>query len=69
MDGKEAQIVDIGEAMVGLILSEGEHTVQFAYHNAAFSLGWKISLACLAVFVGLTLSIYLPKKKKGKYEH
>ncbi len=68
VDGKEAQIVEIGDAMVGLILSQGEHTVTFLYHNAAFSLGWKISLACFAVFAVLTCSIYLPKKGKGKYE-
>ena len=69
VDGKQAQIVDIGDAMVGLILSEGNHSIRFEYHNPAFSLGWKISLACLLVFVGLTCSIYLPKKKKGNYDH
>ena len=69
VDGKPADIVLIGDAMVGLLLSEGEHTVTFIYHNAAFSLGWKISLACAAVFAGLYFSIYQPKRKKGKYEH
>ena len=68
VDGKPVDIVLIGDAMVGLLLSQGEHTVTFTYHNAAFSLGWKISLACVAVFAGLYLSIYRPKSKKGKYE-
>ena len=68
VDNKEVPIVEIGNAMVGLLLSEGNHTVCFVYHNAAFSLGWKISLACLLVFIGLTWSVYYPKKKKGKYE-
>ena len=68
VDGKPAQIATIGEAMVGLLLPEGQHTVTFRYHNAAFSLGWKISLACALVFLGLYLSIYQPKRKKGKYE-
>ena len=68
VDGKPAEIVLIGDAMVGLLLTEGEHTITFKYHNAAFSLGWKISLACAAVFGSLCLSIYLPQKKKGKYE-
>ena len=68
VDGKPVDIVLIGDAMVGLLLSQGEHTVTFTYHNAAFSLGWKISLACAAVFAGLYLSIYRPKSKKGKYE-
>ncbi len=68
VDGKPAQIVLIGDVMVGLMLSEGTHTIVFQYHNAAFSLGWKISLACAAVFAGLYLSIYKPKRRKGKYE-
>ncbi len=68
IDGKEAQIVPIGDAMIGLLLPEGTHKVGFYYYNSAFSLGWKLSLACAAVFAGLSCSIYLPKHKKGKYE-
>ena len=68
VNGKPAQIVEIGDAMVGLLLPEGKHTVAFRYKNPAFSLGWKISLACTCVFIGLYLSIYRPFRKKGKYE-
>ena len=68
VDGAPAQIVTIGDAMIGLLLSEGQHRVTFRYENAAFSLGWKISLACAIVFIGLYLSIYHPRRKKGKYE-
>ncbi len=69
IDGKPTEIALIGEAMVGLLLPEGTHTVSFRYHNAAFSLGWKISLACAIVFTGLWWSIYQPKRPKGKYEN
>ena len=68
VDGKFADVVLIGDAMVGLILPEGEHTVEFVYHNKYFSLGWKISLVCFAVFAGLYWSVYQPNKKKGKFE-
>jgi len=68
VDGKPADIVLIGDVMVGLLLSEGSHTVTFKYHNAAFSLGWKISLVCAVIFAGLYFSIYQSKRKKGKYE-
>ncbi len=68
VDGNEAQIVEIGDAMVGLLLSKGQHNIRFEYHNPAFSLGWKISLACLVVFTGLAWSICKPRKKSGKYE-
>ena len=68
IDGKQAEIVEIGDAMVGLLMPEGQHKVTFKYHNAAFSLGWKISLVCLCIFMGLYWSIYQPKHNKGKYE-
>ena len=68
VDGEPAQIVLIGEAMVGLLLSEGYHEISFTYHNAAFSLGWKISLGCLVLLAALYLICYKPKRKKGKYE-
>lgn len=68
VDGKPAQIITIGDAMVGLLLAQGQHTVTFRYENSAFSLGWKISLACFIVFLGLYFSVYQPRRKKGKYE-
>ena len=68
VDGKPAQIALIGNVMVGLLLPEGEHTITFTYHNAAFSLGWKISLACVLIFLSLYLSIYKSQYKDGKYE-
>ena len=60
VDSNPAQIVLIGDAMVGLLLPEGDHTVTFHYRNPAFSLGWKISLVCLLIFLWLTWSIYRP---------
>jgi len=68
VDGEPAQIVLIGDAMIGLLLSEGYHTVSFSYHNAAFSMGWKISLACLLILIFLYLIIYKPHRVKGKFE-
>ena len=68
VDGKPVEIVAIGDAMVGLLLSKGTHTVAFTYQNPALSLGWKISLACALVFAVLSISIYQPHRRKGKYE-
>ena len=68
VDGKPAQIVLIGDTMIGLLLSEGQHTITFTYHNAAFSLGWKISLASLLIFLWLCWSIYGSAAKTGKYQ-
>ena len=74
VDGKPAQIVLIGDAMIGVQLTEGEHQVSFSYHNAAFALGWKISLACAAAFLALIQINYKPdwksllKRKPGKFQ-
>ncbi len=70
VDGEETEVVTIGNAMVGLLLSTGNHTIEFNYHNPAFSLGWKISLACCIIFIASFLIAYRPihQKKKGKYE-
>ncbi len=70
VDGKQVEPVLIGDVMIGISITEGEHTVSFSYQNRAFSLGWKISLLCLAVFLGLYLAVYRPNLKphKGKYQ-
>jgi uncharacterized membrane protein YfhO len=70
VDGKPVQTVLIGNAMLGLNLSQGTHTVTFFYKNTAFFIGCAISIACLVVFLGCYWLCYQPtfkKKKKGKY--
>ena len=71
VDGEEAEIKLVGDCMIGVELTEGAHTVTYVYRNAAFSLGWKISAVCAAVFLALYLIVYkpkLPKHVKGKFE-
>ena len=70
VDGCEVETKLVGDAMLALDLEEGTHTVQFIYQNKAFSLGWKISLGCLAAFITITFFVYYyPQiKQKGKYE-
>ena len=69
VDGEEAETVLTGDAMVGVMLTEGAHEVRFVYRNAAFSLGWKISLGCALIFTVLAyLSREKRKPQKGRYE-
>lgn len=68
VDGEPAEITLIGNAMIGLELTEGSHTIEFIYHNQAFSLGWRITLGCALIFGMLVLLVYKPKRRKGKYE-
>jgi len=70
VDGQPAETVTVCNAMVGLMLTEGEHTVQFVYRNPEFSLGWKISLICLLLFLGAYYYVYRPSFRlpRKKYE-
>ena len=68
VDGEDAEVTLTGDVMVGVLLTEGEHEVEFIYHNAAFAWGWKISLLCAAIFA---LLVYRERKKYpqgGKYK-
>ena len=66
VDGSEVDIALVGDAMIGVPLTEGTHEVTFLYKNKAFSLGWKISLLCLVVLVGLTVIANYDKSKQSK---
>ena len=67
VDNEPAEIVLVGDVMVGVELTEGDHTVRFVYKNAAFALGWKVSLLSFSIFGTL---VYLTRRprKKGKFE-
>ena len=54
--------------MNAIPLSAGEHTVTFTNHNAAFALGWKISLACFVFFGVMLYLCRKPQKAAGRYE-
>ena len=62
IDGKDVPLTLVGNAMIALELTEGVHEITFTYRNAAFSLGWKISLVCLLIFGGITYVVYFRKR-------
>ncbi len=68
VDGEPAEIRLVGEAMVAIPMTRGEHTVTIRYENKAFSLGWKISLLCALTLAAVYFLVNPPKKKRGKYE-
>ena len=62
VDGKPAEIVLVGQCMIALNLTEGNHTICFTYRNNAFIIGLSLSLLCAAAFVALVLVSRRPKK-------
>ena len=51
VDGKTVKSCRIGDAFLGVKLSSGKHKVTLKYTPAGFSVGWKISVAALAIFI------------------
>ncbi len=61
VDGEPVEPVLVGDCMIALPMTGGTHTVTLRYRSAAFSLGWKVSLICAAVFLAAAGLIYRPR--------
>jgi len=64
IDGKPAQVKLVGDCMVAVDITEGDHTVEYIYHNSAFALGWKISLVSSLLLLFMVQIEYKPDWKK-----
>ena len=67
VDGEEAETILVGDVMLAVPMTAGEHTVEFVYENKAFAIGWKISAICL-LLLAITAPLYYTKRKKGRFE-
>ena len=65
VDGEKVEITPICDALVGVSLSRGSHTVEFRYDNAGYRLGLKISLSALFLLISCYLVQYRPWDKKA----
>ena len=63
VDGQEVEPILVGNVMISLPLTEGEHTITFVYKNEAFDLGWKVSVVCLLIFLAIIAVNYYPRYK------
>ena len=66
VDDQPAEIQLVGECMIAVELSQGNHWVTFRYENAAFNLGWKISLLCAAVFAA---NVWYSRRGNRRRQH
>ena len=69
VDGEPAEIVLVGDCMVGLEMTEGEHTVVFRYQNKSFFVGLLISLSSALIFAIIIVGNRYLHNRKGKYHH
>ena len=61
VDGKEAEIVLVGDAMIGLNLTKGYHSIVFVYRNSAFTYGVMLTMVSVLAFLAL---IYWTDREK-----
>ena len=61
VDGIEAEIVLVGDAMIGLNLTKGYHMVVFVYSNSAFTYGVMLTVVSVLAFLAL---IYWTDREK-----
>jgi hypothetical protein len=66
VDGKAVETVKVGNAMLGIPMSEGQHTVTLTYRNDAFRAGLCATLLSTAVFAVLWIIFYKPFEKFRK---
>ena len=63
VDGQSAQPVLVGDCMLAVELTEGDHLVSFTYSNKAFTYGLMITIACALVFADLVWVEWKRKKQ------
>lgn len=61
VDGEKARITAVGEAMIAVRLDAGLHVVALDYEAPGFSLGVKISIASLAIFLAFLIVALLSR--------
>ena len=67
VDGQKAEIALVGQCMVGIPLTQGQHIVELRYENQAFRIGAMISAGCAAVFLLFAgMDFLLSRKRKKK---
>ncbi len=59
-------IIKIGDSLIGINVSKGEHTIEFSFMPQGLMLGIYISAGALFLFVLILLIVCLKKKKRKK---
>ncbi|MFX3622870.1 MAG: YfhO family protein [Ectobacillus sp.] len=62
VDGKEAKLLKLNDAFLGMEVEEGKHSIELTYTSPGFRTGAMISIASLLVTL---MAIYFAKKKRN----
>ena len=74
VDGQEAEIQLVGDAMIAVNLTAGEHQITFRYRNKSYTVGLLITIFCALAFWGIAAYVHYPdykptlEKWKAAYE-
>jgi len=63
VDGEVVETVKVGNTMLSIPLTEGEHTVTITYHNKAFALGAVASVMSALIWISMWVIFYKPYKR------
>lgn len=66
LDGElvdDENIIQIGDALLGVKTDKGNHEIRFEYHPKGLSAGIKISVVCALIIIAMLLISFLNKKK------
>ena len=67
VDGQEAEIVPIQDALMGIRLKAGSHDISLKYTPAGFKAGLIISIASVVMIAAIiAISSFISRKKKAK---
>lgn len=68
VDGESSVTVPIGNAMVGIPISAGAHTIRLVYENKAFTLGAIVSIVSAIGLAGGCVVMHYGEKRRKKKE-
>lgn len=64
VDGKEAKLIKVGDALLGIDAAPGTHTVELKYQPQGLLLGAAISIFTLVILIAVLVILSISKKKR-----
>ena len=66
VDGQEVEPTLVGDCMISVSLTQGEHSIVLKYRNRAFALGAAVTILCAGVFGTFSYLAYRPELEKRR---